>query len=68
MTTENKKVIAETLNKVPDELVPDILNYLNSLKSGQKLEKQDLSSMLLSERSLKKNWLSKEEDEAWAHL
>lgn len=46
----------------------DILHYLNNLRSKQKLIQTDNSSMLLSEPSLAKEWLSKEDEEAWAHL
>jgi hypothetical protein len=31
-------------------------------------KKPDLETMLLSEAALAKNWLSPEEDAAWAHL
>lgn len=68
MIAENKRKIDETLNKVSDDYVSDILQYLNNLQSKQKPTQTDNSSMLLSEQSLAKEWLSKEEEEAWAHL
>lgn len=68
MIAENKRKIDETLNKISDDYVSDILQYLNNLKSKQNLTQADNSSMLLSEQSLAKEWLSKEEEEAWAHL
>ncbi len=68
MIAENKKRIDEKLNKIPDEFIADILDYLNDLESKQKPTVADMSSMLLSEHSLAKEWLSKEEEEAWAHL
>lgn len=68
MIAENKRKIDETLNKISDDYVSDILQYLNNLQSKQKPTQTDNSSMLLSEQSLAKEWLSKEEEEAWAHL
>ncbi len=68
MIAENKKKIDETLNKISDEYVSDILEYLSTLQSKPKRSPTDISSMLLSEQSLAKEWLSKEEEEAWAHL
>ena len=68
MIAENKKKIDETLNKISDEYVNDILEYLKALQSKQKFIGADHSSMLLSEQSLATEWLSKEEEEAWAHL
>ncbi len=64
MIAENKKKIDETLTKISDEYVGDILEFLDKLESSR----PDKSSMLLSEQSLAKEWLSKEEEEAWAHL
>lgn len=68
MIAENKKKIEETLNKISDEYVVDILKYLNALQSQQKTGESYNSSMLLSEQTLAKEWLSNEEEEAWSHL
>lgn len=68
MIAENKKKIVETLNEIPDEYAVAILEYLNTLQSKKKNRDTDISSMLMAEESLAKEWLSKEEEEAWAHL
>lgn len=68
MIAENKKKIDETLTEISDEYMADILEYLKALQSNQKALNADISSMLLSEESLAKEWLSKEEEEAWRHL
>lgn len=68
MILENKKKIDKTLDEISDEYLNDILEYLNALQLKQKLPGTDLSSALLSEKSLTKEWLSNEEEEAWAHL
>lgn len=67
MITENKKVIVANLDKISDDYVSAILEFLNYLEFKQQQSKPDYSSMLLSENSLAKDWLTKEE-EAWAHL
>lgn len=68
MIAENKRKIDETLNKISDDYISDILQYLNNLQLKQNGTGTDNSSMLLSEQSLSQEWLSKEEEEAWAHL
>lgn len=68
MIAENKRKIEEKLNKISDEYVGDILKFLNGLQPKQKTHDADISSMLLSEQSLAKEWLSKEEEDAWSHL
>jgi hypothetical protein len=68
MLAENKRRIEETLSMISDEYVEDILKYLESLNAKQKTPDRELSSMLLSEPSLAKEWLSKEEEDTWAHL
>ncbi len=68
MIAENKRKIDESLNKISDEYVNEILQYLDALQLKQKSGRADHSSMLLSEQSLAKEWLSKEEEDAWAHL
>ncbi len=64
MIAENKKKIDETLNRISDEYLTDILEYLNTLQSKQKAGVVDISSMLLSEQCLAKEWLSNEEEDA----
>jgi hypothetical protein len=61
-----KDTIIAELNKVPEKLLDEILDYINFLK--EKLVKQKLETALMSESSLKKDWLQPEEDEAWQDL
>ncbi len=58
MIAGNKKKIDETLTKISDEYVGDVLEFLDKLESSRPYK----SSMLLSEQSLAKEWLSKEEE------
>ena len=61
-----KDTIIAELNKVPEKFLDEILDYINILK--EKLIKQKLETALMSESSLKKDWLQPEEDEAWQDL
>ncbi len=68
MIVENKKKIQEYLENLPDKYISEILEYLHFLEFKSRNELADTSSMLLSEDALAKDWLTKEEDEAWQHL
>lgn len=68
MIIENKKMIQEYLEQLPDKYLNEILEYLHFLEFKNRNGNADVSSMLLSENSLSKEWLSPGEDEAWAHL
>ena len=61
-----KDTIISELNKVPEKFLDEILDYINFLK--EKSIKQKLETALMSESSLKKDWLQPEEDEAWQDL
>ncbi len=61
-----KDTIIAELDKVPEKVLDEILDYINFLK--EKLIKQKLETALMSESSLKKDWLQPEEDEAWQDL
>ncbi len=61
-----KDTIIAELEKVPEKVLDEILDYINFLK--EKLIKQKLETALMSESSLKKDWLQPEEDEAWQDL
>jgi hypothetical protein len=68
MITENKQIIIESLDNLSDNYLEDVVAYLRFLEYKQKYEKIDMSSMLLSEKSLSKEWLSNEEEVACLHL
>ena len=61
-----KDTIIAELEEVPEKVLDEILDYINFLKD--KLIKQKLETALMSESSLKKDWLQPEEDEAWQDL
>ncbi len=61
-----KKLIAKEIEQVPEPLLEEVLDFVRFLKSKRMQEK--LESSLLSQASLKKDWLRPEEDEAWGDL
>lgn len=61
-----KEAILNELERLPESLVDEVLSFIRGLKarvSGIRAE-----TTVMSESSLKKNWLKPEEDEAWRDL
>ena len=61
-----KILIIQEIEQVPEPLLEEVLEFLRFLKAKQ--SSQRLETAVLSESSLRKNWLSQEEDEAWQDL
>ena len=61
-----KELLYKEIEKLPEHLKEELLNYIQYLKSKAAKEKYDLA--LISESSLQKDWLKPEEDEAWNDL
>jgi hypothetical protein len=61
-----RQLIAKEIEKVPEQLFEEVLDFVRFLKSKRALDK--LETSLLSESSLKKDWLRPEEEKAWQHL
>lgn len=61
-----KDILLKEIENIPDELLKETLDYLRFLKF--KRQNEILETALLSESSLKKDWLRPEEDEAWKNL
>jgi hypothetical protein len=62
-----KEQIVREIAQIPEPLLEEILDFIQFLKHKQ-LSQEKLETALLSESSLKKDWLTPEEDEAWQHL
>jgi hypothetical protein len=62
----NKELLFKEIEKLPENLKDELLDYIQYLKSKAAKEKYDLA--LISESSLQKDWLRPEEDEAWNDL
>jgi len=58
-----KDTVITEINQLPEEIMDDILDYIKFLKG-----KLNMETMIMSESSLKKDWLRSEEDEAWQNL
>ena len=63
---EAKERIMKEIEKLPEEYLDEILDFLRYLE--MKAKENKMESALLSESSLKKDWLRPEEDEAWKDL
>ncbi len=66
MIMSKKDTIISELNSLPENLIEEILDYINFLKSKSLKEKTEL--ILMSESGLRKDWLKPEEDKAWQDL
>ena len=64
--SEQKKVLHSLIEELPEELSYKIIDYILYIKYT--VENKDNETAILSEKSLAKEWLTKEEDEAWASL
>lgn len=61
-----KETVISEIERLPEELMENLLEFINSLKN--KLNYNSVETMIMSESSLKKDWLRPEEDEAWHDL
>jgi hypothetical protein len=62
----SKETLHKDIDAMPEEFTEEIYDFVNFLKS--KLVTENMGAALLSESSLRKGWLSSEEDEAWKNL
>lgn len=61
-----KETLHKEIDTLPDEYAGELLDFVNYLKN--KHVREQLEVTLLSESSLRKDWLCAEEDEAWQNL
>ena len=61
-----KEQVIEEIDQVPESLMENVLEYLRDLRL--KAIARRSPTMMMSEASLAKEWLTPEEDEAWADL
>lgn len=62
----NKEILLQEIEKVPDELLTEVIDFIRFLQ--QKTAQEKFGITLISETSLKKDWLHPEEDKAWEAL
>lgn len=63
---EVKKLISKEIENVPNTYLIEILDFIRFLETKALEEKMEPA--IVSESSLKKDWLKSEEDEAWKDL
>ncbi len=61
-----KKAIKKEIDKIPENYLEEVLNFICFLETKVSFKNSDI--LMLSETSLKKDWLSEEEDKAWKDL
>ena len=61
-----KELVIKELEHIPDALLGELTDFLRFLK--MKAAEEKFEAALLSESSLKKDWLQPLEDEAWKDL
>lgn len=59
----NKENLLKELQSLPQNVVQEVYDFVIYLK-----QKKGNTTLLASESSLKKDWLTPEEDEAWKDL
>ena len=61
-----KELILNEIEQVPEPFLDEVLDFVQFLKTRISKDRMDLA--VASESSLKKDWLKREEDEAWQNL
>ncbi len=61
-----KEQLINEIEETPEPLLSEVLDFLHFLKTKTVQDKQ--YTAVMSESSLRKDWLSPEEDEAWQNL
>nr|CAJ73641.1 unknown protein [Candidatus Kuenenia stuttgartiensis] len=65
-TMSKKELLIREIEQVPEPFLDEVLDFVHFLKTKILREKLDIT--IVSESSLKKDWLRPEEDEAWQSL
>jgi len=60
-----KHILIEEIKNLPEPMVAEVLDFVRFLEHKQQKE---IETYIQSESSLKKEWLSPAEDEAWKNL
>ncbi|MCL4321265.1 MAG: DUF2281 domain-containing protein [Deltaproteobacteria bacterium] len=61
-----KELLLNEIEHFPEPLLDEVLDFMNFLKAKSVQER--LEATVISESSLKKDWLKPEEDKAWQNL
>lgn len=61
-----REIIINEIEQVPEPLLNEVLDFVYFLKT--KIIREGIAAAVASEASLGKDWLRREEDEAWQNL
>jgi hypothetical protein len=61
-----KEKLINEIEQTPEPLLSEVLDFLHFLKTKNVRDKFDTA--IISESSLRKDWMKPEEDEAWQNL
>jgi hypothetical protein len=67
MANEIKDQLLVEIDKTPDSVLKEVLDFLLFVRAKE-IQQEQLDVSLLSELALAEDWLTPEEDEAWQHL
>lgn len=62
----NKEALVKKIEILPPYLLQEVADYIDFIKYKNAIKENE--TILLSEKSLAKEWLKPEEDETWANL
>ncbi|HOI76663.1 MAG TPA: DUF2281 domain-containing protein [Methanofastidiosum sp.] len=60
-----KDLVIKEIEKTPEPILEEVFDFIVFLKNKSNIVPE---TAILSESSLKKDWLKPEEDDAWAYL
>ncbi len=61
-----RQLILEEMDKMPDTFLEEVLDFVRALQAKNLTQKAEVA--MVSESSLRRDWLKPEEDEAWRNL
>lgn len=61
-----KDLLITEIEEIPETLIDEVIDFVQFLKRKKAMEILEVS--IASESSLKKDWLSEEEEKAWQNL
>jgi hypothetical protein len=66
MNMTKKDQLLNEIEEIPEPLLAEVLDFIRFLKT--KIAKEGIEMAIVSESSLKKDWLKPVEDKAWQNL
>ena len=61
-----KEILINEIKEIPEPFIDEILDFVQFLK--EKITREKMDAMMISESSLSKDWLKPDEDKAWQNL